>query len=104
MPIITEKAYAIDASRVCGFRENELDPDAPDAVWVPVVSTDRDECNSPEARTDVGRYVTSKGAVQTGIDKTVGPTVDKGQKAPIFDVNGPANQGVISQEEYLRDV
>lgn len=99
-----EKAYSIDAERVFGLRDNQQDPDAPDAVWVPIVSHEREECESPESKTDAIRWVTSKGTgAATSIDRSSGPFVDQGQRAPIGNAN-PSSSGVIGQDEYLAGI
>lgn len=94
-----KKNYAIDAGRV---RNSSNDPDAPDAVWIPVVSTDRDLCASPEAQIDVQKYAATKlsGPV-LGIDRIHGPLSDNGDGSPAFNAQGPANQAETSVAEYL---
>lgn len=96
--------YAIDAKRVRGNQENDRDPDAPDALWVPVVSTDREECISTEAKIDVLRYVTQMGRGEaSGIDASDGPRVDTGDsQKPRPDENDAMKEFSMSADEYLR--
>jgi len=98
-----EKNYQIDPKRIYGMSDNQVDPDAPGSIWVPVVSADREECDSPDAKIYVTRYVSSKknGGQGCSIDRTVGPEPDAGQSAP----TGPAGMGrVISADEYRAQI
>jgi hypothetical protein len=95
------KNYAIDVARIRGRTESTRDREAADAIWIPVVSPDRDACSSPEAQNDAMRYVTEMGLGEaSGIDRRFGPMADDGQQAPVFDPSGAMDQGVTSSREY----